>query len=591
MLAGESAASDPIRPSILVVHSYSLDYSWTKQMHDGVVSLLEAPEVDARYRVEFLDAKHQHLPDYQHRLLDLYREKFADSHFDGIILTDDHALNLVAKYKDELFPKTPIVACGINDQSAIPANSGDMNIIVESVAHAETLALALRQNPETHTISVLIDHTLTGQAIRRDFEKQTKALAKRVKIDFLPIMTADELVEFARTRRPGELIYLLVYFTDKAGQVFEANEIPRLVADASPVPVYVAWDFQMDTGVVGGCVTSAFGHGQKAAQTLLDRLANKNPPHIYNTLAGVNRHTYDYNVLKQFDIPLSSLPDNSLLLHRPVSYFEAHRSAILSALAIITILGIIIMLLIENALRQHKINLNNTEIMTLNREVIDTQLELMSTLGQVIETRSNDTANHVRRVAAYSVLLGRRYGMSEEEILLFEAASPMHDVGKIGIPDNILHKPGKLTPEEYEIIKNHTIIGEHILHKSDRKLMACARTIAIQHHERWDGTGYPCGLRGEEINIFARISTLADVYDALSLSRVYKPAWPKERVLNFIRQERGGMFDPQIVDLFFANLDEVDAIRISLSDRVDQPPERADIVRPVVCRLVHDPDG
>ena len=112
------------------------------------------------------------------------------------------------------------------------------------------------------------------------------------------------------------------------------------------------------------------------------------------------------------------------------------------------------------------------------------------------------------------------------------------------------------------------MIGERILHTSDRKLMASARTIALQHHERWDGTGYPCGLRGEAISLLARISSLADVYDALSLGRVYKPAWPRDKVLDFIRQERGGMFDPQIVDLFFANLDELEAIRHRLSDPV-----------------------
>ena len=570
-LTSLAMASDTIRPNVLVLHSYAPDYSWTRDMHAGIVSVLQDVKVNARYRVEFIDAKHQNSPAYQDRLLDLYREKYAASHFDGIILTDDHALDLVAQYRNELFVGAPIVACGINDKSAIPANTQDINIIIESVAHHETLTLALTQNPDTHTIFVVIDSTLTGQAIRRDFEEQVKLLRKQVKIVILPIMTAAELLQFTKDRRQGELIYLLVYFTDKAGQVFAAEEIPTAVAAASPVPVYVAWDFQMGSGAVGGCVTSAFGHGQKAAQTLLDRLAEKNPPLIYDRLAGVNSHTYDYTALKRYGISLSSLPNGAILLNKPISYFEAHRSAILTALGIISILGIIILLLIQNSLRQARINLGNAEILTLNREVIETQLELMSTLGEVIESRSHDTANHVRRVAAYSILLGRKYGLAEEELLLLEAASPMHDVGKIGIPDAVLHKPGQLTDEEYEIIKHHTVIGEQILHKSNRKLMVCARTIALQHHERWDGTGYPCGLKGEEINLLARISSLADVYDALSQNRVYKLAWTRERVLHFIGQERGGMFDPQIVDLFFANLAELEAIKCRLSDPPDQP--------------------
>jgi response regulator RpfG family c-di-GMP phosphodiesterase len=253
-------------------------------------------------------------------------------------------------------------------------------------------------------------------------------------------------------------------------------------------------------------------------------------------------------------------------------------------LAIISVLGVIIVLLIQNVIRQRKINRGNAEILHLNREVIETQLELMSTLGEVIESRSHDTANHVRRVAAYSALLGEKYGLTTEDILLLEAAAPMHDVGKIGIPDSILHKPGKLSAAEYEIIKHHTVIGQQILQTSDRKLMSSARTIALQHHERWDGTGYPCGLKGEEISLLARICALADVYDALSLGRIYKNPWPKDKVLQFIRQESGGMFDPHIVGLFFEHLDALEAIQLRLSDPVILP-HTEDISGPVQCPM------
>lgn len=582
VLKTDLSAEEVQGPSVLVLHSYAPDYSWTRDLHDGIVSVLQAPEVRARYRVEYMDAKHHTSPAYTRQLLNLYREKYTGSRFDGIIITDDHAFELVTRYRDELFPRTPVVACGIGDINSIPASARDMNVIIESLAHLETLGAALKQNPGTQKIFVMIDGTLTGQTILRDLLKQTGALA--VQVEVVPVMTRAQLLEFARQRVPGELIYLLVYFEDAAGQVFTAEEIPRLIATSSPVPVYVAWDFQLDSGVVGGCVTSAFGHGRKAAQTLLDRLAGKNPPATYSKLQGVNRHTYDYRALQRFAIPMSSLPENSLILNLPLSYFEAHRSAILSALVVIAILGVIIALLVQNVLKQRKINLGNAEIMDLNREVIETQTEILSTLGDVIETRSQDTANHVRRVAAYSALLGEKYGLSTEDIALLQAAAPMHDIGKIGIPDDILNKPGKLTAAEFEKIKHHTVIGQRILHTSDRKLMSSARAIALQHHERWDGTGYPCGLKGEEINLLARICALADVYDALSLGRVYKPAWPKEKVLRFIREERGGMFDPRLVDLFFENLDELEAIKFRLSDPVG-PKEQEGISGPVHCPL------
>ena len=571
----------PDRPRVLVLHSYAPDYSWTRQMHAGIVSVLESPEVQARYRVEYMDAKHQDTPDYRDRLLELFREKYRNERFDGILLTDNHALDFVARHRQELFPDTPLVASGINDPRPLPSVD-DLFIIVESVAHRETLETALRLHPNTHTIHVPIDSTLTGQIIRGDFLEQTRHLADRVRIEILEPTSGEALLDFARTRTAGELIYLLVYFQDAAGRVYAAEEMPRDMAAASAVPVYVAWDFQIGQGTVGGCLTSAFGHGRKSAQTLLERLKGGHPPPIYDQLQGINRHTYDHRALQRFGLSAADLPPDALILHRPISYFEAHRSAILTALAIIAVLTVIIALLIGNVIRQRTINCSNAEILTLNREVIETQLELLTTLGEVIESRSHETANHVRRVAAYSVLLGRKLGLSAEDLLLLEAASPMHDVGKIGIPDAILQKPGRLTEEEYEVIKHHTVIGQRILRISDRKLLASARTIAMQHHERWDGTGYPCGLKGEEISLLARISAIADVYDALSTGRVYKLAWPQERVLDFIRQERGGMFDPHIVDLFLASLTEVGEIRERLCDPVaaetDEP-----ILRPVHC--------
>jgi len=579
--AANADATTP-RPRVLVLHSYAPDFSWTRDLHAGIISVLEAPEVQARYQVEYMDAKHYSSSSSVKQLVALYREKYKDSPFDGIILTDDHALDLVAQHRDELFPQIPIAACGVNDPESIPTNADDMYIILESVAHLETINAALRQYPDTRKIFVMIDNTLTGQSIRRDFLEQVRPLTNRVEITLLPVMTGAELIQFAGERVAGELLYLLVYFEDAAGQVFEAEEIPKAIAAHAPVPVYVAWDFQMNSGVVGGCVTSAFGQGQKAAQTLMERLAGTHPPAVYDQLLGVNQHTYDYNALQRFTIPLASLPANSVLLNRPLSYFEIHRSAILTALAIIGILSVIIALLIQNVLKQRKINRSNAEIMALNREMIETQLELLSTLGEVIETRSHDTANHVQRVAAYSALLGQKWGLAPEEILLLKAASPMHDIGKIGIPDAILHKPGKLTAEEYEIIKHHTTIGHHILGMSDRKLMANARTIALQHHERWDGTGYPCGLKGNEISLLARISALADVYDALSIGRVYKKAWPRDKVLQFIREERGTMFDPQIVDLFFEHLEEVEAIKLRLTDP-DTPLDNEDLASPIHC--------
>ena len=202
----------------------------------------------------------------------------------------------------------------------------------------------------------------------------------------------------------------------------------------------------------------------------------------------------------------------------------------------------------------------------LANEIEETQKEIIFVMGEIGETRSKETGNHVKRVAEYSKILALKYGLSEEEAELIKTASPMHDIGKVAIPDAILNKPDKLTPEEYEIMKSHTVIGYNLLKGSKRRLLNAAAIIAIQHHEKWNGTGYPYGLRGEEIHLYGRITAVADVFDALGSERAYKKAWEIDRILQLFREERGEHFDPRLVDLFIENLDEFLKVRDLYND-------------------------
>jgi putative two-component system response regulator len=218
----------------------------------------------------------------------------------------------------------------------------------------------------------------------------------------------------------------------------------------------------------------------------------------------------------------------------------------------------------EVAKRTQKLNLLNTELTRLNTEISDTQRELLYTLGDVVETRSHETANHVRRVARLSFFLARRVGLPEDESKLLQLASPMHDVGKIGIPDSILNKPATLTPVEFEVIKTHTVIGYEILKHSTRPIMKTAAIAAWQHHERWDGTGYPNGLSGRDIHIYGRITSVADVFDALTHSRVYRKAWDHARAVEYLQSQAERMFDPELIRIFFADLSQVTDLLSSL---------------------------
>ena len=196
-----------------------------------------------------------------------------------------------------------------------------------------------------------------------------------------------------------------------------------------------------------------------------------------------------------------------------------------------------------------------------------TQKELIYLMSEAVEKRSKETGNHIKRVAKYSKLLAIAYGLSQKEADDLEFASPMHDIGKIGIPDAILNKPGKLDFEEFEKMKTHAQLGHDILASSSRGTLKIAAIVAYEHHEKYNGKGYPQGLKGEEIHIFGRITALADVFDALGSDRCYKKAWPLEKILEMFKEERGEHFDPVLMDLFFENLDEIIQIRDQFQDK------------------------
>lgn len=206
------------------------------------------------------------------------------------------------------------------------------------------------------------------------------------------------------------------------------------------------------------------------------------------------------------------------------------------------------------------------ENMELHQDLEETQREIVYMLGEAVETRSKETGNHVKRVAEISKLLALDYGLDEDEAEVIRLASPMHDVGKIGIPDAILNKPGRHTPEEFEIMKTHAMLGYEMLKSSKRRILRAGAVIARDHHEKWSGEGYPHGRSGDDIHVYGRIVAVADVFDALGSDRCYKKAWPLDKVLDLFKEERGRQFEPALVDGLLDNVDKVVAIRDAYAD-------------------------
>jgi putative two-component system response regulator len=232
---------------------------------------------------------------------------------------------------------------------------------------------------------------------------------------------------------------------------------------------------------------------------------------------------------------------------------------------------------VANALERRRVTLLMREYEHgLERKVLERTAQVREREEQIIfrlvsasEHRDSETGAHIRRIGLYSSVIAEELAWEPQAVSDIRLAAPMHDIGKIGIPDRILLKPGELTPEEFEIIKQHTEIGGHILDHPDIPLLRMAKEIALSHHERWDGSGYPYGLAGEAIPPSGRIVAIVDVYDALSQDRVYKAALPEEDVVSMMIAEEGKHFDPEILEVFLRLLPEMKRIRDEVKEEPD----------------------
>jgi len=201
------------------------------------------------------------------------------------------------------------------------------------------------------------------------------------------------------------------------------------------------------------------------------------------------------------------------------------------------------------------------------RTILSAHLETIHRLASAAEFKDEETADHIQRMSRYCALLAAKLGLPDAEVDLVLQASPMHDIGKIGIPDSILLKPAKLTPEEWEVMKKHTIFGARILGESSFELLRVGEIIALSHHEKWDGSGYPKGLAGDDIPLYGRICAVADVFDALTSKRPYKEAFSNQKSLEIMGAGRGSHFDPRLLDVFMSDFASFEGIQKEFLDQ------------------------
>ncbi|WP_072055480.1 HD domain-containing phosphohydrolase [Aliivibrio fischeri] len=553
--------------NILVLHSYSPSYEWTMNIQQGISESIAKVDRNVRLSVEYMDSKRVNGNDYKAQYLTYLKHKYSKGYFDAIIASDDNALNFLIKNANKTFPKLPIVAVGINNLSIDLAEIEDRTTVYYERDHiVKNLKLSQSLFSERKTVYLFSDNSLTSQLVRKQFIEDAKVFPN-LTVKIIDDLSLKEAEQFLAKAGDDSVAFLTHFNTElKEGNYYDYGAIASVLSKKSNIPIFVFWEHYIGYGVLGGYVNRSYALGIQSILSLSNKLHFTVNEKVSAYPVAWEGYVFDYGIVDKFNIDRDDLPYASSIVNEPESYLYKNRNIIsVTALLIIMMLGIIVTQYIA-ILRKKELDENKTHILKLQKKTLNVQKEMINVLGEAIETRSGETGNHVKRVAKMSSLLGRLYELPKSEYKLLEVISPMHDVGKIGIPEAILDKPGKLTLEERAIIETHTVMGYKLLMSGDGEIMQSAARIALEHHERWDGKGYPSQLKGEEIHIFARITAIVDVFDALMSKRCYKEAWPLERVIELFKRERGRQFDPNLSQLFLDNIYSFIDIRLEYPD-------------------------
>ncbi|TCN75542.1 HD domain-containing protein [Vibrio crassostreae] len=560
-----SFANDWDIKRILVLHSYEPSYQWTADFQKGIDSAFSQSRTEVKLSIEYLDSKRINSSDYYGSLSNYLQIKYAGYEFDGVIATDDNAANFLESLGALIDRSTPVVAVGINDTSTdMYAVSDRATVLYENDQIDVNIKLISKLRPNLKNLYFVNDYSVTSELIQKQMNKM---MAEFPNINLIEIrdLSLEDTSQFLEGISADDAVLLSHYNTElKQGVYHTYQEIADTLSKASAAPVFALWQFYISGDVLGGYVN----HSQSMGEEAVDALDKYLPLGYAEPLTpGDNkRFVFNYPAMKRYGISANALPDEAVFINEPSSFIRKNFQLLLGLSMVIAGLSLIILMQFVTLRQKKELANKNKRILKLQKQTLNIQKDMIHVLGEAIETRSGETGNHVKRVAKLSALLAKYRGLSHREIEMIEIISPMHDVGKISVPESILDKPGKLTDQEWEVMKLHTTAGYNLLKSGAGDITNLAAIIANEHHERWDGTGYPNGKVGDEIHLFARITAVADVFDALLSARCYKEPWPLDMVVDLFERECGYQFDPQLTKLLLKHLPEFVAIRDSYPD-------------------------
>lgn len=544
--------------NILILNSYSRDSKWTEKQLKGIENTMF--DKDYKFYYEYLEYENFNNQDYLKKYKELLISKYKNINMDLVVTTDDYAYEYYKNNKDILKNNPFTIAAGVTKR-IYASNTEYLLKQFDIEKNLELVEKQFKDEKTIKTIYLVVDNSIEGKSIEENLKKILKNYEYKYNFIWLSHNYTELKNQFKNLKKNSAIFHLL-YFKDSDST--NADVIKDLY-DGLDVPIYAFYDFYLlpKTNTLGGYVIDGEKFGEEIGKMIINYLSYKV---INNQENSSSYSNYKFSLDIAEKLKVKYIPIKSEVYSKQIGYIKSRKYELLSILIILMISSILVYNGKKNYRAQKKINDQNKKIWGLNEELFKTQKEIIAALGQIIENRSKETANHTIRVAKISRLLGELLGFDEEEANSIEIASPLHDVGKIAIPDNVLEKTGKLEKEEFEIIKTHSKVGYSILKESNIPILKIAANIAHEHHERWDGSGYPRGISEEKISIYARITTAADIFDALLSKRVYKEPWSIEQVLQFFKDEKGRIFDPKITDVFLENADKIIAIRKEFED-------------------------
>ncbi|MFA0112835.1 HD domain-containing phosphohydrolase [Vibrio sp. 10N.261.46.E11] len=560
-----SFANDWDIKRVLVLHSYEPSYQWTADFQKGIDSAFSQSQTEVKLSIEYLDSKRVHSPEYYDSLAGYLRTKYEGYTFDGVIATDDNAANFLESLPNLIERSTPVVAAGINDSSTDMYTVSDRaTVLYENDQINVNIELISKLRPNLKKLYFVNDYSVTSKLIQKEMNR---VMAEFPNITLVEIrdLSLEHTSQFLEGISADDAVLLSHYNTELNQGVYHTyQEISDTLSKASAAPVFALWQFYISGDVLGGYVNHSQSIGEQAVNALDKYL------HLGFTvplIPGDNkRFVFNYLAIKRHGISANSLPDDAIFINEPSSFIRKNFQLLLGLSMVIAGLSLIILMQFVTLRQKKELAKKSKRILKLQKQTLNIQKDMIHVLGEAIETRSGETGNHVKRVAKLSALLAKYRGLSHREVEMIEIISPMHDVGKISVPESILDKPGKLTEQEWEVMKLHTTAGYNLLKSGAGDITNLAAIIANEHHERWDGAGYPNGKVGDEIHLFARITAVADVFDALLSARCYKEPWPLEMVVDLFKRECGYQFDPELAQLLLSHLPEFVAIRDSYPD-------------------------